>query len=384
MCPISSKFRFLFAIMLLVSLSISASHGGVPVATATSTMTTTATLDPDSCKFPEAANQGDVGLGFPRYPSRMITTGTVRASVLFVDFSDAPANQTPEQVFSIISPGAPNFYKAVSYGRMNYQLEPYFTWLRMSGPSTAYWPLTFQLHRAYIQEAVTLADPHVDFSGVQAVYVIANPQARALKFGPAFASSPRFGGISAGGSTIYNAVTSGFDMKSWGFLWLNHEVGHTMGLVDLYAFQGQTHRFVGDFSLMGLISGKAPEYLAYERWLLGWLDDNQIVCQQTNNNTTTLTAIEKEGGTKAVIVPTGYTTGVIVESRRALRYDSKLPKSGALVYTIDTSIPSGQGPIQVNFNSPLAAGEFVTVGKVTIKVIEATVDGDIVQITVAQ
>jgi M6 family metalloprotease-like protein len=316
----------------------------------------------------------------------MITTGTVRASVIFVDFSDAPADQTPEQAFSIISPGAPNFYKVVSYGRMNFQLEPYFTWLRMSRPSTAYgWSsLTFALHRAYIQEAVTLADPHVDFSGVQAVYVISNPQASALRNGPAFVSSIRSGGISTGENTFFNAVTSGFDMKSWGFLWLNHEVGHTMGLVDLYAFQGRTHRFVGDFSLMGLISGKAPEYLAYERWLLGWLDDNQIVCQQTNNNTTTLTAIEKEGGTKAVIVPTGYTTGVIVESRRALGYDSKLPKAGALVYTIDTSILTGQGPIQVNFSSPLAAGESVTVSNVTIKVIEATVDGDIVQITVTQ
>jgi hypothetical protein len=75
---------------------------------------------------------------------------------------------------------------------------------------------------------------------------------------------------------------------------------------------------------------------------------------------------------------------VIVESRRALGYDSKLPKAGALVYTIDTSILTGQGPIQVNFSSPLAAGESVTVSNVTIKVIEATVDGDIVQITVTQ
>jgi hypothetical protein len=32
-----------------------------------------------------------------------------------------------------------------------------------------------------------------------------------------------------------------------------------MGLPDLYAFSGSTHRFVGIFSLMGLIAGPARE-----------------------------------------------------------------------------------------------------------------------------
>jgi hypothetical protein len=69
---------------------------------------------------------------------------------------------------------------------------------------------------------------------------------------------------------------------------------------------------------MGYIAGKAPEPLAYERWLLGWLDENQIVCQQTGDETTTVSAIEEQGGVKAVMVPISPTSAVVVESRRAL------------------------------------------------------------------
>src|SRR5262249_3139662 len=153
------------------------------------------------------------------------------------------------------------------------------------------------------KEAMDLADPYGDFSDADAVYVIANPAVTAITYGPAFTATSPDTALSADGNTIYNGVTSGNDMTFWGSLWLNHEVLHTMGLVDLYAYQGDAHRFVGDFSVMGLISGKAPDLLAYERWLLGWLDDNQIVCQSSKDETTTLTPIEVEGGTKAVMVP---------------------------------------------------------------------------------
>jgi hypothetical protein len=53
-------------------------------------------------------------------------------------------------VFAIISPNAENYYRAVSYGRMNLILEPSYVWRRMSKPTTAYgWnALSFDLHRA--------------------------------------------------------------------------------------------------------------------------------------------------------------------------------------------------------------------------------------------
>jgi hypothetical protein len=130
---------------------------------------------------------------------------------------------------------------------------------------------------------------------------------------------------------------------------------------------------------------------AFERWQLGWLDDGQIICQTAGEATSALSAVEQPGGPKAVIVPTGATSALVVESRRALGYDAAISKAGALVYRVDTSIASGAGPIQVlperdddlfYDQAPLAAGESFTLCNVTITVVEARDDGDTLRVTV--
>jgi M6 family metalloprotease-like protein len=348
--------------------------------------------DASQCKLPEAANRGNIGLGFPRYADRLPSTGIVTAKVIFVDFPDAPAALTPQEVYAHVSPSTAQIFQSLSYGRFDFRLEPHFEWLQMSQASTNYSFTEFEPHRQYVQEAVSLADPQVDFSEVQTVIVIANPSAGALWFGPTFTGSPAWGGISADGITLYNGVTSGADLVLWNGRWLNHETGHSLGLIDLYAYIGDTHRFVGGFDIMGMISGLAPEMMAYLRWQLGWLDDDQIYCQQDGSATVTLAAIATQGGVKAVMVPTGPTSLVVVESRRALGLDADLAPSqtGALVYTVDSAIQTGAGAIQIlpdvedKYEAPLGVGEQLTVGGVTIEVLSATSTDDTVRVTVTK
>ncbi len=47
---------------------------------------------------------------------------------------------------------------------------------------------------------------------------------------------------------------------------------------------------------MGLISGHSPEYFAWERWILNWLDDTQVVCLSSGSITATLNAVPVVGG----------------------------------------------------------------------------------------
>lgn len=366
----------------------------IPPTQSTATAATATAWPIEPCRLP-AASFTNVGLGVPRQTGFVPSVGTIKAAVLFADFSDAPANETPSTTLARISPDAPAFFQQLSYGRMTLELQPHLQWLRLSQPSAHYATLitTGDGHRAFIQEAVNLADAAVDFSQANLVVVLANPEAAAIPYGPAFGAGDGFPGIEADGVVIPSGVTSGADLAYWGYLWLNHEMGHTMTLPDLYAYEdnGDGHRFVGTFGLMGLISGNAPEFFAIERWQLGWLDDGQIVCQTSGEQTTTLSAIEQVGGTKAVMVPTGGTTAVLVESRRALGFDTAIAKPGALVYTIDTATASGFGPIQVvparandpmRDQSPLAAGESYTHCNVTITVVEAGETGDTVRVTV--
>ncbi|MCB9144242.1 MAG: hypothetical protein H6635_02655 [Anaerolineales bacterium] len=370
-----------------------------PIAVQTNVSTEAVAASVEACKLPAFAFT-NVGFGLPNPSHKLPSLGDVKTIVLFADFSDVPASQTPEEVFSIISPDAEKFFNINSYGRMNWELTPHFVWLRLSQPSSVYGDAirSYEGHLQFLQEAVNLADANIDFSSADSVVVIVPPQAANVGYGPAFGANPGEG-YSADGRTFANGVTSGADLPVWGFLWLNHESGHTMGLPDLYAYQfdyanyDDQHRFVGGFGLMGYIDGLAPEFFAFERWQLGWLDDVQIVCQQDGEQTITLTSIETEGGVKAVMIPVNESKVVVVESRRPVGYDAGLSKSGALVYTVDTSIASGEGTLVVypilegdpyRNQSPLAVGETVTVDGVTVTVIDASDGGDTVSVTITK
>jgi M6 family metalloprotease-like protein len=342
------------------------------------------------CKLPAQTSVG-VGLGFPRVPGRLKTTGDVHISMVFVDFPDAVSTRTPQSVFDIISPGAETFYRTISYGRMNLLIDPTFVWRRMSKASTQYgWAsLSFLAHQAYIQEALNLADP-TEFTNADGFAIIANPDATALANGPTFVASAG-SGVTAGGKTFLSGVTSGHDLLFWGSYWLNHEMGHAMSLADLYAYTGAIHYFVGGFSLMGNIAGFAREYFAWERWQLGWIDDDQIWCDaEPGTADVALSPVERIGGTKLVVIPTGQTTAILVESRRAEGYDNNgawMP--GVLVYTIDTSVPSGNGVLRVQpindsdiskASNPLQVGASITLSGVTVTFVSSDANGDRVRI----
>ena len=337
--------------------------------------------------------------GFPRIAERLRTTGNVVTAVVMVDFSDAPATMTPQEAFAKVS-GAAATFEELSYGKLNYTFVPNFKWYRMSKPATSYAPLnqSFLTHRAYIMEALTLADAETDFSRVDNFLILANPDAKGLGYsGPAF-SAIRGNGVTFDGNYLANGATSAADLLSWGSIWLNHEITHSMGMVDLYSFKEDSTsamkgslRFVGEFSYMALsaFTSASPGLLAWERWVLGWLDDEQITCMSSNSLTQTITAVESVGGIKAVVIPLGGNKALVVESRRAIGLDKKMSKVGALVYLVDSSIQSGLGPVQIYpqnasdqkyWLAPRLVGDSITVEGVTITITQADQNSDTVKI----
>jgi M6 family metalloprotease-like protein len=374
---------------------------GMTVAVSSPTPASTPT-DVTDCKLPVADGRGDVSIGgWPRIDERLKSTGDVTATVVMVDFPDAPASMTPTDAFARISPAA-DVFKEMSYGKFNYTFKPKLKWYRMSKNSSDYvaggW--TFIKHRDYITEAAKLADADIDFSKTDSLIILANPDARGMGYsGPAFAAT-RKSGITLDGKYISNGATSAYDLNDWKSIWLNHEVTHTLGLVDLYAFTqsnpANRHdglRYTGEFSYMGLSSyeSNAPSLLAFERWNLGWIDDSQIKCMKDIKSTELISPVQTSGGVKAVIIPISRTKALVIESRRASGIDKNIAKSGALVYVVDSSIQSGQGPVKVfpsdvtsdprYLKAPRALGESVTTEGVTVKVTKSDDSGDTVEIT---
>lgn len=364
------------------------------------TTTSTSAQDLKACKLPIADGRGDVAIGgFPRISDRLATTGKVVTAVIMVDFADAPASMSPQVALSKVS-GATDIFAEVSYGKLDYTFQPTYKWYRMSKSSTAYSTVfkRFETHREYILEALALADSDVDFSKVDSFLILANPDAKGLGYqGPGF-SSIRGNGVKVDGKYLANGATSAADLLLWGPIWLNHEATHTMGLVDLYSFaedasavvSGQ-FRFTGEFSYMGLssLTSTSPSLLGWERWILGWIEDNQVQCLKSGATSITLTPVESSGGLKLAIIPITSTKAVVVESRRAIGIDQKMDKVGALVYVVDSSIQSGLGPVKIYpqsasdpkyLQAPRGLNQSVTVEGVTITVIANSSTSDTIKI----
>ncbi|MEV6732803.1 M6 family metalloprotease domain-containing protein [Streptomyces sp. NPDC051364] len=286
--------------------------------------------------------------------------GTVKVAMIFVDFPDAPATEAPSEDSAQITPGADWLWYA-SYGRTWLAIDQHQRWVRMPRASTDYGfarGLTHETHEAYVKDAVAAADPYVDFSGYDMVYVVPTRNAAAISFTPTYVYEPGTAGVVADGRRVKWAVTFGQDMWHWGAKLVAHETAHTFGLPDLYAFEAgnDAHRFVGGWDVMGLIGGRGPQFFAWHSWKLGWTGDGQVVCRATKGSDTVyLTAVEYGSGTKMAVIRTGPTTAYVVESRRGIQADAGSCSTGALVYRVDASVRTGQGPVRVMDAKPAAA-----------------------------
>lgn len=349
-----------------------------------------------NCKLINTTNL-NVAIGWPKIKNSVLSVGRIRVAVLFVDFIDKPTEQNIDPLFSYLN-ASNAIFDEISYGRLDFFLDPLKKWLRMSKKSTYY-----NINRSnskipyqeYVQAAVNSAEEHgYNFHGVSLLAVIANPDAK-FDFGPAhlgFDTSAMDGRVK-----MPFSVTSGQDAwRAGAGRWLVHESGHTMGLVDLYNFEHEnntkTHCFVGYFSLMGFnfAENRAPGFFGWERWLMGWLDETQVTEYSVNVTTYTLTPLATVGGLKIIVIPTSSTTGIVLESRHAIGIDDKIPREGVLVYTVDTSIKSGYGPIIVQgakcgdkekMSALLQIGANLVILGFKIEVIEQSAIGEIITIT---
>ncbi|MEV0676016.1 M6 family metalloprotease domain-containing protein [Actinosynnema sp. NPDC050436] len=295
--------------------------------------------------------------GVPTPAGSAPSHGTVRTTMVFVDFPDAPATDTPASLRDNLLPGGPNWFSASSYGNLNLSVKAVTTrFHRMPRPSTDYgWRrgLTAEAHARYLNDALTAVGRTVSFSGTQVFYVVPTRAATEISFSPAYINPL----TAPDGSTIPRSVTFGQDMWYWGSKVLNHETGHALGLPDLYGYQGDSHRFVGGWDVMGLISGPGPDLLAWHKWKLNWLRYDQIGCvSRTGRYTDTLVPVSTPGGRKAVVIRTGPTTALVAEARARTGLDATACATGVLIYAVDAATPSGSGPVVVKDSRPNSGG----------------------------
>jgi M6 family metalloprotease-like protein len=297
-------------------------------------------------------NEGTTNAALPLRP-----TGPVRAVMLFVDFPDLHSSQSTTTLFDRLAAPGRAWYHEVSYGHVQLDVTPVHRWLEMPHSIASYglrdgisWPE----HYAYMTDAIRAADPTVDFSAYQVVYIVA-ARGTGVDRSPAFQAYSG-SGIQVDGTEIRYGATFFDDTHSDARYAANvfiHENGHILGLPDLYdvqhsgAWSPDLFRFAGSWDTMSW-NEQGGHFLAWEKWKLGWLDSSQLTCLGgLGEVTTTITPLERAGGLKAVVVPMGLSSAYVIEARKRIGEDSRLCEDGVLIYTVSSAIRSGYGPIQV-------------------------------------
>jgi M6 family metalloprotease-like protein len=295
-------------------------------------------------------NEGTTNSRLPIHPE-----GPLRAVMLFVDFPDLHASESMQALYERLVTRSRRWFWSVSYGRMRLDVTPVLDWHRMPRRLGSYGladGFTWQEHYDYIADAVRAADAEVSFKPYQVVFVVA-PRGSRIERSPAFHAYAG-SGIEADGNELRAGATFFEDTRfeaRYAANVLIHETGHILGLPDLYDVPNPTwwalFRFAGGWDTMSW-NDPGAHFLAWHKWKLGWLDASQLACLDGPGElTATITPLERLGGLKAVFVPLGPSKAYVVEARRRIGEDSRLCDEGVLVYSIDATTRSGNGPVRV-------------------------------------
>lgn len=378
-----------------------------------------------------------VTAGFPLPTWSPTAVGPLQVAVLFADFPDAQAAYTTQHEAELGLPLMTRLLEEASYGRLDVSTKVRHGWLRVSRPSSDY--LSEQTTDELVlppdtetpslsREIVAAADPSFDFADSDVVLFVL--------------PSSHFGGGQAGGNVMADGnlmqITYANSMplsqpagaRSWGLV-AAHEVAHALGLTDYYPY-GDDHRRTpltnGQFwmrtvfgpmrleSYFPVSEGDShfeevrryadgrtqtatarhlqfDEMLAWSRWQLGWLDDDQVRCVTDSAATVELEPVAApRGGTVMAVVPLSRSQVLVMESRRRLGFDSVspytdslgtrvtppgLPIEGVLAYTVDATLNAGELPLKIAGDSGdgtvddfplLESGDSITIRGYTVSV----------------
>ncbi len=306
-------------------------------------------------------NSGNAGPTDYRFYVR--PRGAIDVAVIFADFADAPGNGIPtQQVYDSAIPGADAYLRTASHNRMSLRVSVRHGWVRMPWRSSAY-----GFHKEsppantdwwYLADAITAANPDLDFSNTDVVIVFASPRVKFIA-GWATILGPRVGFARADGRTLGFGITFGNDMydengapyEPEATPSVVHELLHTFGLPDLYRIGGNEL----DIGVWDPMSEHRARFglTAWHLRKLGWLPARNVTCLERRRSrrprtiTATLRPLGTGIGRQALILPLTRTRAWVIESRQKVGLDREICRPGVLVYSVDAArAGDGDAPIR--------------------------------------
>lgn len=357
----------------------------------------------DQCKIENKSSDWRVSQGFGQNPFRVKSGKMLRALMFPIDFPDLVGDANPSEYLTPLADEVSKFFSLMSEGRtsIKWTIQPTFARYPSDISSADLGGRTTSGYGRFSQEASRLASSAHNLSEFDFV-VFAPPRATTrsqIAIGPAFVRDSE--------SSISATMLSGQAYSNdRSYLEVIHEILHLMGLADLYnvnsaneaaaglggAYERQ-FAYMGVFDIMNHAYGSGLALTAWNRWVTDLITDSSIRCLPASPSYTYLTPVELAGGVKGAVIPISPSQALVFESRRILRYDSKLGKDseGVLIYKVDTAVASGSGPMRVISrpgstdsmfrDAPLKLGESRTVDGYQIEVVESGSWGDVIKVS---
>ena len=371
----------------------------------------------DSCKIENSINaENSNWKGFPSssqregfFLKRHPSSGTIM-QVIPITSSDAPEKgKSPYQDYKFYFDFIKEYFKYIDDSGSGIELrvpDTYFKFPELIAPFKISHGADGQRSNDFIQKVVSTVDEKIDFSDVDYSLVIVpagTPSSIISQqgFPKAVSAEKSLTNLSVAQPATFtisseNSINTFFASPT---MWL-HEFYHPgLNLGDNHAGESlnyDSNRGIGDW---GLMSNNNGDLLGWQKWLLGFLSDNQIYCVDPGKEATTnwiAPSGVKTSKPKLIVIPIGASKVLVVESIRALGLNYRLNKAslGALVYEVDSAevrhtygysvmYPDNRRPklnIYRMYDAPLKIGESLTYGGVKITNVEWGEFGDVIKV----
>ena len=295
-----------------------------------------------ACRLREARvkNYQPWNVGFPRGDSNgtptLPTSGKANVQLLAIDFPGALGTSAELVAAEKEIAEYNKWFEFTSRGALSFNWQFPKQWLQMSKPTAQY---NLQKgDRATVlpmaQEVVSIADPYVDFTNSDFVFVLFP---KSIKLGVPDLGMHNWrvetneGPVKNlfGGSEYF--YDRGFEL--WSF-WI-HEWGHPMGLAG--------HAPRSHISIMDNQNGSSVMLNVWDTFFSGWMGNDELYCMPIEEKSKEITLIPLERlqrGPRGVIVPISDTNALVIESHRAEGWGKRMLDADYVrqsVYWIDTT-----------------------------------------------
>jgi M6 family metalloprotease-like protein len=308
----------------------------------------------DKCRIKEISNQGslngDLAAGFPFVNRYASYPSNIKMALIPIDFSDLVGEAEFKTRVVPQTQKTSDWFSSVSGGKMSITWVIGSDWIRLPGKSSDYavpYSGAYPETSNFWNKVLPVVDSKFDLSGVHVInFVLPNGQSVIKESVQSFPYLNEMKSMNSSKTTLLSFAAAGefFDgrIRNYWSYWA-HEFGHVIGLAHLGSSRGAS-QVINGYDLMGNQDGPYKELSGWMRFIIGWLDNSQVYCQDVDNLITNEIALvplsDAKAGIKLAVIPTDVDSAIVIESRRPTKFSCEIPNlpSGVLVYTYDAKL----------------------------------------------